>query len=60
MTEGHNPIATFFRAVLDELRKRLTPEEFADILEKCGTERVGQDIGAKAAPTSGQTPNPDD
>lgn len=32
MTDGLNP---FFQAVMDELRKRLTPEEYANLLEKC-------------------------
>ena len=52
-----HPLATFFRAVVSELRKRLTPEEFADMLKECGTEREEQDVGANATPTPGQTPN---
>ncbi len=30
-----NPLDDFFQAVIDELRKRLTPEEFSKLLEKC-------------------------
>lgn len=42
MTETLNPLTAFFRAVLDEVRKRLTPEEFADLSEECDTEGEGQ------------------
>jgi hypothetical protein len=35
MSERINPLAAFFRAVLDELRRRVFPEEFADMLEGC-------------------------
>lgn len=34
MTEDSNPLAAFFRAVLDELRKRLTSAEFAELLKE--------------------------
>ena len=34
-TEDSNPLAAFFRTVLDELRKRLTPAEFAELLSQC-------------------------
>ena len=34
MTEAVNPLAAFFRVVMGELRKRLTPAEFADLLEE--------------------------
>ena len=42
MTELLNPLTTFFRAVVSELLKRLTPEEFADLSEECDTEGEGQ------------------
>ena len=34
-TEDSNPLAAFFRAVLEELRKRLTSAEFAELLSEC-------------------------
>ena len=60
MSERTNPLAAFFRAVLDELRRRLTPAEFQGLLEECGAEREGQDVGVNATPTPGQTPSPGD
>ena len=33
-----NPLLVFFRVVLDELKKRLTSEEFADLLKECEAE----------------------
>lgn len=56
MTEDSNPLLAFFRAVLDEMKKRLTPAEFADLLKECNTEREKQDIGTNATP--GQTSSP--
>lgn len=38
MTEDSNPLAVFFRTVLEELRKRLTPAEFAELLSECEVE----------------------
>ncbi|MBY8998353.1 MAG: hypothetical protein KGD60_11535 [Candidatus Thorarchaeota archaeon] len=34
-TEEINPLAVFFQVVLNELRRRLTPEEYADLLKEC-------------------------
>jgi len=50
MTEASDPLLAFFRVVLDELRKKLSPAEFADLLKECDTEREGQDVGANATP----------
>ena len=55
-----NPLVVFFHAVMNELRRRLTPENFAELLKEYGTEREGQDVGANATPTPGQTPTPGD
>jgi len=30
-----NPLTAFFHAVMDELRKRLDPEGYAELLRKC-------------------------
>lgn len=35
MTEDSNPLTAFFQVVLEELRKRLTPEEYQDLLKDC-------------------------
>ena len=42
MVESSRPLAVFFCAVLDELRKRLTPAEYAGLLKECDvdTERM--------------------
>jgi len=42
MTERAKPLAAFFRAVLDKLRKRLTPAEFQDLLSECQEGQHGQ------------------
>jgi hypothetical protein len=34
MTDDSSPLATFFHVVLDELRKRLTPTEFSELLKE--------------------------
>lgn len=60
MSERTNPLTTFFRTVVSELRRKLTAAEFADMFEERGTEREGQDVGANATPTPGQTPSPGD
>jgi hypothetical protein len=54
MTEASNSLLAFFRVVLDELRKKLSPAEFAELLKECDTEREGQDIGVNATPMPGQ------
>lgn len=33
--ERTNPLAVFFEVIMDELRKRLTPEEYQDLLKEC-------------------------
>ena len=35
MTEAVNPLASFFSVVMAELRRRLTPAEYQDLLEEC-------------------------
>lgn len=35
MTEDCNLLATFFSAVMRELKERLTSEEFAELLTQC-------------------------
>lgn len=53
-------LPAFFRAILDELKKKLSPAEFADFLENYKTE---QREGAKAAGTAstpGQVPSSSD
>jgi len=42
MTERAKPLAAFFRAVLDELRKRLNPAQFSELLEECREVKPGQ------------------
>lgn len=60
MTEASNPLLAVFRVVLDELRKKLSPAEFADLLKECDTEQEGQDIRANATPMPGQAHSPGD
>lgn len=38
MTEASNPLTEFFRVVLHELRNRLSPEEYAELLKECDAE----------------------
>ena len=54
MTEASNSLLAFFRVVLDELRKKLSPAEFADLRKECDTKQEGQDVGASVTPTPGQ------
>lgn len=35
MTESINPLVSFFRFALEELKKRLTPAEFKALLKEC-------------------------
>lgn len=58
--EEVNPLLIFFHAVMNELRRTLPPEDFAEMLEECSTEREGQDVGASVTPTPGQTSSPGD
>lgn len=51
-----NPLLVFFHAVMNELRRKLTPETFTELLEEYSAEREGQDVGATVTPTPGQTP----
>ena len=57
MTEGLNP---FFQVVMDELRKRLTPEEFTNLLKECNVDPENENTGSDIASTPGQTPIPAD
>lgn len=36
--EEVNPLTVFFHVVMNELRRRLTPENFAELLEECEVE----------------------
>jgi len=54
MTEDSDPLFAFFRVVLDELKKKLSPAEFAGLLKECDTEQEGQDIGINVTPMPGQ------
>ena len=60
MTEASNSLLAFFRVVLDELKKRLTPTEFTELLKECDTEQEEQDVRANATPMPGQAPSPGD
>jgi len=43
MTEDStNALAVFFNVVLEELRKRLTPAEYKDLLNECQEVKTGQ------------------
>ena len=42
MTEDSNPLTVFFQVVLEELRKRLTPAEYQDLLKDCQEVKTGQ------------------
>jgi Ca2+-binding EF-hand superfamily protein len=44
MTEAVNPLASFFRVVLDELRRRLTPAEFEDLLKECDVDSESTNV----------------
>lgn len=35
MVGSSRPLAVFFRAVMDELKKRLVPAEYAELLKEC-------------------------
>lgn len=56
MAEDPNPLVIFFQAVMSELRKKLTPKNFADLLEDCKTEQREEDITAVSAATPRQPP----
>ena len=42
MIEASNPLSAFFHAVMNELRKRLSHEEFVALLKDCQEAKTGQ------------------
>jgi len=58
MDESSKPLAAFFHVVLDELKKRLAPAEFSELLSECEVETEG--TGADTISTPKQKPAPSD
>lgn len=54
MTEDLNPLVLFFRAVIDELQKRLTPEDFANLLKECNVHSENEGTRTNTKLTPGQ------
>ncbi len=60
MVKSSRPLVVFFRIVLDELKKRLPPADFQDLLRKCDADSENEETGADTISTPGQTPAPAD
>ena len=60
MTERVKPLAEFFRTILGDLRKRLSPAEYQNLLEECDADSENEGTGADTISTPGQTPTPAD
>jgi hypothetical protein len=60
LIEDSRPLAAFFHAVLNELKERLSPVDFQNLLGKCDVDSENEDTGADMISTPGQTPAPAD